>query len=291
MLSYPYHKGVCGMSAKINQYFYPYIGQVKDLPVYLAGIGGTEFQEHISRPDGYCWHQILFSAEGGGTLEFDDMSVKIPDRCFFFLPAYYPHEYYPDDKRWDVRWVVFDGFGCDKLLNELDMKKPSAIIPDSSEEMQGLYNKMFVALKTDKIQGNYTCAGLVYQYILEYHRLASSGSMTEQTCRSEILMPALNFIDDNFRRDFSVSELADISGISQQYLCRIFRRTMNIRPNEYITCRRLLEAKKLLSETDMPINKISSMSGFSDSGYFCTVFKKHENMTPKEYRQLHRKSE
>ncbi|UKI15757.1 MAG: hypothetical protein L6V87_08555 [Ruminococcus sp.] len=72
------------MSAKINQYFYPYIGQVKDLPVYLAGIGGTEFQEHISRPEGYCWHQILFSAEGGGTLEFDDMSVKIPDRCFFF---------------------------------------------------------------------------------------------------------------------------------------------------------------------------------------------------------------
>ena len=259
MLSYSYHKGVCGMSAKINQYFYPYIGQVKDLPVYLAGIGGTEFQEHISRPEGYCWHQILFSAEGGGTLEFDDMSVKIPDRCFFFLPAYYPHEYYPDDKKWDVRWVVFDGFGCDKLLNELDMKKPSAIIPDSLEEMQGLYNKMFVALKTDKIHGNYTCAGLVYQYILEYHRLASSGSMTEQTCRSEILMPALNFIDDNFRRDFSVSELADISGISQQYLCRIFRRTMNIRPNEYITCRRLLEAKKLLSETDMPINEISSM--------------------------------
>ena len=39
------------MSAKINQYFYPYIGQVKDLPVYLAGIGGTEFQEHISRPE------------------------------------------------------------------------------------------------------------------------------------------------------------------------------------------------------------------------------------------------
>ena len=51
------------------------------------------------------------------------------------------------------------------------------------------------------------------------------------------------------------------------------------------------EAKMLLSETDIQINEISSMSGFSDSGYFCTVFKKHENMTPKEYRQLHRKSE
>ena len=92
-------------------------------------------------------------------------------------------------------------------------------------------------------------------------------------------------IEENFRKDFSVAVLAEITGISQQYLCRIFKQTMNIRPNEYITCRRLQEAKRLLAETDIPVHEICGKSGFTDAGYFSTVFRKYENISPIEYRR------
>lgn len=273
------------MPSKINQSIYPYVEQVKNLPVYLTGIGGTEYQGHTKRPEGYCWNQILYCRSGGGTLIYDDVTAQISAGNYFFIPADYPHEYFPDENMWEVYWVVFDGYDCSRILNEMNLIKPVAVMSDESISLQKLFDKMFVALKTDKVFGNYTCSGLVYQYLIEFHRIVSNMDIVVGTDRSNILMPALNYIEDNFRNDFSVAVLAEITGISQQYLCRIFKQTMNIRPNEYITCRRLQEAKRLLTETDIPIQEICGKSGFSDAGYFSTVFRKYEGASPMEYRQ------
>lgn len=273
------------MSSKVNQFIYPYIEQVKTLPVYLTGIGGTEYHGHAKRPEGYCWNQILYCGSGNGWLKFDDVTLKISEGCFFFLPAYYPHEYFPDDDKWEMCWVVFDGYDCNRILSEIKLTMPVVIATEDSTVLQKLFDKMFVTLKTDKVFGNYTCSGLVYQYLIEFHRLVSNNDIVGGTDRSNILMPALNFIEENFRKDFSVAVLAEITGISQQYLCRIFKQTMNIRPNEYITCRRLQEAKRLLAETDIPVHEICGKSGFTDAGYFSTVFRKYENISPIEYRR------
>ena len=53
--------------------------------------------------------------------------------------------------------------------------------------------------------------------------------------RSRLLLPVLNYIDENFRSDFSMTVLAELAGISQQHLCRIFKEAMNMRPGEYLT--------------------------------------------------------
>lgn len=272
------------MTVKINQHVYPFIEQVKNLPVYLTGIGGTEYQGTVKRPEGYCWHQILSCAGGSGVLRYDDVSIEIIENSYIFLPSFYPHEYIPDETKWDMRWVVFDGYACGQIFSELCMNKPM-IVKSVSSTMQKLYDKMFVALKTDKVYGNYTCAGLVYQYILEFHSLASDSTEKSKADKSNILMPALNYIEDNFRNDFPISVLAEVSGVSQQYLCRIFNQTMNIRPNEYITCRRLQEAKAMLAETTLSVREVCMSSGFSDASYFSTVFKRYEGITPAEYRK------
>lgn len=275
------------MAVVINHNEYPYTEQVKNLPVYLTGIGGTEWQGHIIREEGYYWHQILFCAKGSGILKYDNTAVRISKNSIFFLPAYYPHEYYPEEIKWDTRYVAFDGYACRDILKELNMTAPMVIRAEELGALQRLYDKLFVALKTDKVYGNYTCSGLVYSYILEFHRLASDSAVKGGAEKSNILTHALKYIDDKFREDFSIAKLAEASGVSQQYLCRIFKQTMNLRPNEYVTRRRLLEAKRLLCETDLPISEVSVQSGFSDTGYFCTVFRRYESMTPIEYRKTY----
>lgn len=273
------------MAVVINQNEYPYTEQVKHLPVYLTGIGGTEWQGHIIREKGYYWHQILFCAGGSGILKYDNTTVRIENNCIFFLPADYPHEYYPEEIKWNTRYVAFDGYACLDILKGLNMTAPMVIRVDELGALERLYDKIFVTLKSDKVYGNYTCSGLVYSYILEFHRLASDSSVKGGAEKSNILMPALNYIDENFRDDFSMSALAKISGVSQQYLCRVFKQTMNLRPNEYVTRRRLNEAKRLLCETELSVSEVSAQSGFSDTGYFCTVFRRYESMTPIEYRK------
>ena len=273
------------MAVVLNHNEYPYTEQVKNLPVYLTGIGGTEWQGHIIREEGYYWHQILLCSGGSGILKYDNASIRVRDNGLFFLPADYPHEYYPDEIKWDTRYVAFDGYACRDILSELNMTEPMVIKVSDASSMKKLYDKIFVALKSDKVYGNYTCSGLVYSYILEFHRLASDCAVKGGAEKSNILMPALNYIDNNFQNDFSVAVLAEVSGVSQQYLCRIFKQTMNLRPNEYITRRRLMEAKRLLSESDMSVSEVSARSGFSDTGYSCTVY---ESVTPAEYRKLYK---
>ena len=98
-------------------------------------------------------------------------------------------------------------------------------------------------------------------------------------------MPVLNYIDDHFHEDFSMTVLAELAGVSSQHLCRIFKETMHMRPTEYLTYRRLGEAKNLLRHTDTPIAEIGIKCGFPDAGYFSTVFKRYEGMSPAEFRK------
>ncbi len=269
----------------VNQSIYPNNPQVRQLPLYLVGIGGSEYQGHVLRPEGYYWNQILYSAKGQGFLKVDNNTVTLSEGWFFFLPNGIPHEYYPLSKTWEVRWVVFDGYAWPQIAKELGLTHPVYIKSEDISTMEKLYNKMFVAQKTDKLFGDYTCSGLIYDYLLEFHRQVSTMNTSNGVKRSELLMPVLNYIDDHFYEDFSMTVLAELAGVSSQHLCRIFRETMHMRPTEYLTYRRLGEAKNLLRHTDTPVAEIGNSCGFPDAGYFSTVFKRYEGMTPAEYRK------
>ena len=271
----------------IEQYMYPYTTQVRQLPIYLTGIGGSEYQQHIRRPEGYCWHQLLYSAKGQGCLKFDTATVPLGEGCFFFLPAGYPHEYYPLECCWDVRWVTFDGYACPQILSELNLTKPVTVKPEDCSQMEKLFNKMFVTQKTDKVYGDYTCSGLIYEYLLTFYRHVLDKGTSGKADKSELLLPVLNYIDEHFRQDFPVTVLAELAGISVQHLCRVFKETMHMRPMEYLTRRRLNEAKHLLRYSDLPVAEIGKQIGFPDAGYFSTVFRKYEKISPSEYRTNH----
>lgn len=270
---------------KINQNIYPYNIEVKKLPIYLTGIGGSEYQYHVVRTEGYHWHQILYSACGDGFLKYDNMTQPIAERDFFFLPAGYPHEYYSDSAKWDVRWVAFDGYACAHILSQFHMTKPVLIHPQDSTALQNIYNKIFTAQKSDKAYCDYSCSGLIYDYVIEFHRYIDNKMNKYKTDRNKILIPVLDYIDENFRSDFPLTILADQVAITPQHLCRVFKETMNMRPTEYLTRRRLQEAKRLLQRTELPISEVALQSGFPNAGYFCTVFKKHEGITPVAYKK------
>lgn len=269
----------------VNQSIYPNNPQVRQLPLFLVGIGGSEFQGHVSRPEGYYWNQLLYSVKGQGCLKTETGTVTLSEGWFFFLPNGVPHEYYPVTETWEVRWVVFDGYAWPQITKELGLTRPICIKPDDCSGLEKIYNKMFVAQKTDKVFGDHTCSGLIYDYLLEFYRQVTNKSSSGGTDKSELLMPVLNYIDDHFSQDFSMTVLADLVGISSQHLCRIFKETMHMRPTEYLTYRRLGEAKKLLHHTNASIAEIGVNCGFPDAGYFSTVFKRYEGMSPAEYRK------
>lgn len=272
------------MAVKVNSNMYPYTEQVKNLPVFLTGIGGTEYQGHVKRSGEVSWAQILYCIKGSGCLKYDNVAVDITPGNIFYIPKGKHHEYYPYKNKWEVRWIVFDGKDLDCLIEELGLRSPAVAGTDDLSAFNKLFDKMFITLKADKIYGNYLCSGLAYQFIMEFHRLVLNMSVSNGNIKNEILMTAIGYIENHFRDDFSVVDLAEYSGVSQQYLGRIFRQSMNTSPAEYIVNRRIREAKRLLMETDKRIAEVSQICGFSSAGYFCTVFKKAESISPGKYR-------
>ena len=61
-------------------------------------------------------------------------------------------------------------------------------------------------------------------------------------------------------------------------------------PTKWIDETILLEAKYLLYQTNLTINEIAMQVGHYDQSYFSRIFKKHEGLTPIEYRKLIEKS-
>lgn len=269
----------------VNQSIYPNNPQVRQLPIYLVGIGGSEYQGPVKRPEGYYWSQLLYSVKGQGCLNTDAGTITLSEGWFFFLPHDVAHEYYPLTPTWEVRWVVFDGHALPKITKELGLTRPICIQPAHSSSLEKIYNKMFVTQKTDKVFGDYICSGLIYDYLLEFYRQITNKSTLGKADKSELLMPVLNYIDDHFAEDFPMTKLAQLARISPQHLCRIFHETMHMRPNEYVTYRRISEAKFLLLHTDTSIAEIGVKCGFPDPGYFSTVFKRYEGASPAEYRK------
>ena len=95
---------------------------------------------------------------------------------------------------------------------------------------------------------------------------------------------ALNYINEHFMKNLSLEEVADTVYLSNSYLSRLFKKEVGVNFSSYLLLKKLEEAKRLLEETDMSIMKISGSLSFSDPSYFCRVFKKHTNQTPKEFR-------
>jgi len=102
----------------------------------------------------------------------------------------------------------------------------------------------------------------------------------------DILRHAIGFIDRNFAdASISLDRVAKEVNISPNYLSAIFSQEVGQTLIEYLTVKRINEAKRLLRHTDKLLSEIASEVGYKDSRYFSFVFKKITGCTPSEYRK------
>jgi len=268
---------------ELEKNIYPYDPELAGLPFRLTGIGGSRYQGHIDRPEGYMWHQILFCNEGRGMLRTDGKEYEPEPGCIVFLPKKSPHEYLPLTERWGVCWLSFDGAGCDETLRLLGFDTPLVIRSDSREEAEKLFQKMLDSQTTDILYSGYTCSGLVYELLLCMRRMINTDEDRSRSRRMSMLHPAITYINENYSQDISMSFLAELIGITPQHFCRLFRSTMNMRPGDYLLAKRLEAAQRLILDGGRPIAEIAQLCGFQDAGYFSTVFRRNMGVPPSMY--------
>ena len=83
----------------------------------------------------------------------------------------------------------------------------------------------------------------------------------------------------------SVEKLAARLGVSDRHLRRIFEAQLGVSPLQYLQTRRLLTAKQLLADTDMPVTQIAWVSGFASVRRFNAAFLQHYRLNPTQLRR------
>ena len=79
--------------------------------------------------------------------------------------------------------------------------------------------------------------------------------------------------------------MAQRAGVDRTRLYRLFKRQLDVSPQQYLIRYRLQVAKQLLSSTSLRVSEIANSCGFADNASFCRHFRAQFSMTPSRFRR------
>ena len=94
-----------------------------------------------------------------------------------------------------------------------------------------------------------------------------------------------DYIDENYKDNISLDEIAANYQLSKEYLATIFKKYMGITVGTYLKNMRLTSAYRDLMNSDYSINQLAFDNGFPNIKSFINSFKEHYGETPYKYKK------
>ncbi len=101
---------------------------------------------------------------------------------------------------------------------------------------------------------------------------------------NSLIVKALDYIKDNYRKDITLEEVSKEVNISPIYFCKLFKNEMGENFIDYVTNLRINTAKEIMKNSLLSVKEICYEIGYGDPNYFSRIFKKAVGVTPTEYR-------
>ncbi len=100
---------------------------------------------------------------------------------------------------------------------------------------------------------------------------------------------ATEYISQHISDKITVSDVANYIGISNEYLCRIFRNETGHTIISYVNLVKMEAVKEMIITQHLSLREAGAQVGIENEVYLNRLFKKYFGVTSSEYRQLHRK--
>ncbi len=98
------------------------------------------------------------------------------------------------------------------------------------------------------------------------------------------LKRSIEYINEHLSEDVSLLKIAIELGISQYYLCRLFKKSMGMTIHQYLIQQRIERAQQLLAGKDGRIIDIAIACGFANSSHFARCFRRLLGISPQQFR-------
>ncbi len=114
---------------------------------------------------------------------------------------------------------------------------------------------------------------------LNFDQAANTNHADEEILQSQLWLQS--HLGDN---QLNIKQLAQIFGMSSRNYNRRFQQATGQSPSQYLQGLRMTEARELLQNSNLTIGEISFRVGYLDGSHFSALFKRFNNVTPRQFR-------
>lgn len=226
---------------------------------------------------------LMYLQKGELCLTFKGNTFRAEAGQFVLLDCYQLHSY-STDKGCECLWCHFDGITARAYYSSVVSRLGNVF------SMPGSYAPLG---KLKAILDIFSGGVLVREPLLSKYLtdiltafLLYTPASDQAHSYTDMAEEIITYINEHFRESITVEELASRAGLSQYHFIRTFKKETGLTPHEYLLNTRIATAKYLLKNTGLPIKEICFSTGFSCESVFCGAFKRHQGMTPLQYRTL-----
>lgn len=246
---------------------------------------------NVPFPHKHDFYQLVIVRAGLGVHEIDFQTYDIAPGSLFLMKPVQVHSWMFSSA---VSGHVIE-FGAGflsglSLGNGIPPKAVSQLpellrIPAARREaVYGLCERMEKEFLERKPGFDGVLGALLSVLLVDVFRWSSTELSVSAGARSDV-ENFLELVEEHFREEHGVRFYADRLKLSPKVLTMRIRRAVGDSPRDFILGRCLLEAKRLLAYSDLPIGDVARELGFEDQNYFARFFKAQSGRTPKEFRR------
>ncbi|SMO85616.1 transcriptional regulator, AraC family [Flavobacterium resistens] len=190
--------------------------------------------------------------------------------------------------------ILIGKFGSREMLNDFDFLKISGNPKTklSSEDIP-LITTIFNRLQKEYTDTKYADLNIVQTYLIAlfYEMNKNSVKSSKPISAAEIITNKFKeLIHLHIKTQHQVNHYASLLNVTPNHLNKCVKTVTGKSAVKWIDENILLEAKYLLFQTTLSINEIAAQVGHEDQSYFSRFFKKHEGISPIQYRKMIDKS-
>jgi AraC-like DNA-binding protein len=260
-------------------------------------------------------HEFMYCIKGKAYINIEDRKYEITPKTLILIKPDLPHSLWMDENNPpEIIWVHFDFSyrndvgNLNKLVTGLNYLLYKEKLPmENYIRKDPVFNNTFSFPEFLKIKNHDYIKNLFKNIVDIYEEqnpmwqvyckvslfrilqeiMAERIPYTEQRNRNvkEIAETIADFINKNYYRKITLSDISKQVYLSEDYTGRIFKKQTGYNITGFINRVRMEKAKGLLLNTDLSITNISEMVGFSDIYYFSRVMKKYEGKSPAAWRK------
>ena len=183
-------------------------------------------------------------------------------------------------------WIGFNGVKAETYLNYANLNEENLIFEYSKDSTLKDYISEMLKLNEMDYSNELKLEGLLYFFMSKLVETRKDVFNQKAYKSAELyLEKSIEFIENNYSNNIKINDIASYIGINRSYLTHIFKKNINISPQDFLVNYKIDKACILLQNTDLSIKVVAKSIGYSDPLTFSKIFKKVKGESPKIYRE------